>query len=195
MTSTPEQIQFGPLLILDTGDISAIPSGQTSRKTTSSGTQHTYVISGLPGLALNVAYVSWTNGDREVRGLPGSTPSRLFSRLARGNRVSILRFGDHEWMELRVSHITSRQPTVVWSSPRKANEIELNEACGFDVRTALVRIGALELGTRESLIGTMHRRRTDLCVLFPRNSILIPLAAFAAVRVLPIYREEPLTAQ
>ena len=129
-------------------------------------------------------------GDLEVMGLPGSTPHRLFFRLAKGSRISISKHEDLGWMELRISRITSVEPRMVWSSPRKTDLDGLNDECGFDVESALVDIGAHGVGTREELIGTENRRRTDLCVLFEANEMIVPLAAFAAVRVIPMSRQD-----
>lgn len=189
MTRHLGSVDFGPTRIVDTGKIEHIPHGQTSKRRTSSGTSHIYLILGSPGLSVRAAFIEWDNGDREVRGLPGSTPHHLFSRLVKGGRVSIMRHGIEEWMELRISMITAVEPRLVWSNPRKTDLDGLNDECGFDVKNALSDIGAHGVGTLEELIGTENRRRTDLCVLFEANERIVPLAAFAAVRVISISRQ------
>ncbi|MCH7497066.1 MAG: hypothetical protein IH971_04345 [Candidatus Marinimicrobia bacterium] len=183
-------INFGSVRITDTGESEIIEHDETSKRRWSSGVSHTYLITCLPNLEARVAYVDWKNGDREIRGLPGSRPSRLFTRFATGNRVSISSHNGFEWMQLRVSKITSRQPEKVWSNPRKISVEQLNDACGFDVALALKELGAVGVDTRVALIGTKNKNRTDLCVLFQKDEIYIPLAAFASIRVIPISREE-----
>ena len=189
VTLAEPSIEFGPLRIVNTGQTEHISHGQTSKRRTSSGNSHLFLILGDQDLSVRVAYIDWENGDREVKGLPGSTPHRLFSRLAKGSRISISKHGDLEWMELRISRITSVEPRIVWSTPHKINLDGLSDEWGFDLARALLSLGARSVGSREELIGTDNRRRTDLCVLFGANEMAVPIAAFAAVRVIPISRQ------
>ncbi len=187
--ATERSIDFGPVRLIDTGQVEHITSGQTSKRQTSSGSSRLFLIQSDLDISVRVAYIDWENDDREVRGLPGSTPNRLFSRLARGSRISVSRFQDLEWMELRISTITSMEPRIIWSNPRKIDLLGLNEACGFNVQRGLKELGAQGVGKREDLINTDNNRATDLCVLFSSDDKIVPIAAFAAVRVIPIGRQ------
>ena len=182
------QVSFGSTKIRDLEDTFQIENGETSKRRKSSGTAHIFVVTGLPSLEARIAYIDWENGDREVRGLPRSSPSIVLSRLAKGTRISISSHqGNLEWMELRLSRITQRHPKVAWSNPKQASIDDVNKACAFDVGQTLTAIGAVDLGTREDVIETTNRRRNELCVTFTRDDRIVPLAAFTAVRVLPLY--------
>ena len=185
------RIGFGPTEIRETSETFRIPDGETSKRRKSSGTAGVFLVTGPPNLKARVAYIDWENGDREVRGVPKSSPAIVLSRLAKGTRISISPHrDDFEWMELRLSRVTQRHPKVAWSIPKQASVDEVNEACAFDVGRTLIALGAVAIGTREEAIQTTNRRRNELCVVFNKGDRMVPVAAFTAVRVLPLYLEE-----
>ena len=50
----------------------------------------------------------------------------------------------------------------------------------------MIKLGAQGVGERQDLIDTTNNRATDLCVLFGTNDMIVPIATFAAARIIPI---------
>lgn len=64
-------------------------------------TQHLAFLTGPDGIALEVAYLIFSNGDRDVRVLEtGDTPSP-YSRLGHGGRLGVYSLGDRHYCETR----------------------------------------------------------------------------------------------
>src|SRR4051812_6809792 len=75
------------------------------------GSASVSAVTGAGGIAMDVAVITW-EGSREVAALDcHGSPPRI-QRLARGGRIGIHRHEDAEWMELRLSRLTSAD----WSS-------------------------------------------------------------------------------
>ena len=63
---------------------------------------------------------------------------------------------------------------------------ELSEITGINVANELTRLGACNVGTRADLTGETNKTRNWPCVVFEADDILTPVAAWAAVTVLPL---------
>jgi len=92
-------------------------------------------------------------------------------------------------MELRQARLT----TGKWSSRFRATPGQLEAGAGLDVPEALLALAALKVGTKEEVYGETNRNRHQYCVTFAEGNTAVPLAAYAAVTVLPLlngYRAE-----
>jgi hypothetical protein len=78
-----------------------------------------------------------------------------------------------------------------WSNPFKASLDELDAAAEVDARAELLSVGAQAVGTRSKLLGDEGLRRTDLCVTYRADDLIVPVVSYTITRVLPILREWP----
>jgi len=85
-------------------------------------------------------------------------------------------------MDLRTA-----EPKPDSRATRKVKPIaELSEITGINVANELTRLGACNVGTRADLTGETNKTRNWPCVVFEADDILTPVAAWAAVTVLPL---------
>jgi hypothetical protein len=146
------------------------------------GTAAVAGVTGGGGVAVDVAVITWT-GSREVAAIDcHGSPPRI-QRLAHGGRMGIHLASDkEEWMELRISRLTSAE----WSSEFQTTLRDLEIVTRLDVGVRLGELGATALGTRADVLGESGRRRHELAVVFPRADFAVPVAAYCCVRVLPL---------
>lgn len=73
---------------------------------------------------------------------------------------------------------------------RSRNLKEVDKIIGFSLKEELVRVGALDVGTREQLDANPNRQmRNSPCVLFDQDDIFTPVAAWVATTVAPLQKE------
>lgn len=148
-----------------------------------SGVARVAAVTGPGGIAIDLAVIVWP-GSKEVAALDcyGSPPR--IQRLGRGGRIGIrdAETHDHEWMELRISRLTSAE----WSSEFQTTVAELSTVCRLDASAALRALGATGVGTRHDVLADEGRRKNEVAVRFPAGSIEAPLGAYCLVRVLPL---------
>jgi hypothetical protein len=146
--------------------------------------QHLAFITGPDGIALETAYLIFSNGDRDLRVLEsGDTPSP-YSRLAHGGRLGVYSLGDFNYCELRAMKLGDKN----WSNLQRATYSEMETWLGSNVNDFLASLGASKAMTRESLFGDEGRRRNELASSFNHDNLLAPFAIFALTRPLPLLR-------
>jgi hypothetical protein len=134
------------------------------------------------GHALELAYLAAPNGERWVQCQKVDSPVRLLDSVEDRLRLTIQSVNGHDWCELRQARATGER----WSSLFKPTFAELDEAAEADVNRELRSAGAVNVGTREALLGDTSRRRTFPCVVFERGDEHVPVLAFVLTRVLPL---------
>lgn len=134
------------------------------------------------GHELELAYLHAPNGERWVQCRKVDSPVRLLDSVEDRLRLTIQDDGPREWCELRQARATGER----WSSLFRPTFAELDEAAGADVARELRARGALQVGTREAVLGDQGRRRSFPCVVFERGNEDVPLLAFVLTRVLPL---------
>jgi hypothetical protein len=147
-------------------------------------TQHLAFVTGPDGIALEVAYLIFSNGDRDVRVLEtGDTPSP-YSRLGHGGRLGVYSLGDRNYCETRAMKLDAAS----WSNLQRATYCEIEGWLGSSVNEFLVSIGGSKLLTREGLFGDEGRRRNELACSFDTNNFMTPFGIFALTRPLPLLK-------
>ncbi len=166
--------------------------GTTSSGQSSQGTASLWEATGPPGVALTLADVTWSNGERDVRAFEIECPlpqalggPRPLTRLERGGRLSVLRKGGQEYVELQVSRIDPDSPEL-WSSTYKATDEDFRHLAGDDWKRSLLEAGASKIGPRESVIGDEGRRRKFLCAVLGDRDFPLPVVAYSLTRILPL---------
>ncbi len=177
------EISVGPINVKYMGE------SQTEAVTMSGGdpipaTQHLAFITGPDGIALETAYLIFSNGDRDVRVLEtGDTPGP-YSRLGHGGRLGVYPLGNQHYCEMRAMKLGEEG----WSNLQRATYSEIESWLGSSVDEFLISIGGSNLLTRESLFGDEGRRRNELACSFESENFLAPFGIFALTRPLPLLK-------
>lgn len=149
-----------------------------------SAIQHLAFITGPDGIALEVAYLIFSNGDRDVRVLEtGDTPSP-YSRLGHGGRLGVYPLGNQHYCEIRAMKLGEKN----WSNLQRTTYSEIEGWLGSSVNNFLVAIGGSSLLTREGLFGDEGRRRNELACSFDTENFMTPFGIFALTRPLPLLK-------
>jgi hypothetical protein len=149
-----------------------------------SATQHLAFVTGPDGIALETAYLIFSNGDRDVRVLEtGDTPSP-YSRLGHGGRLGVYPLSDKHYCETRAMKLGEEG----WSNLQRASFSEIEGWLGADLNNFLTSIDASKLLTREGLFGDEGRRRNELASSFASENFMAPFGIFALTRPLPLLK-------
>jgi hypothetical protein len=149
-----------------------------------SATQHLAFITGPDGIALEVAYLIFSNGDRDVRVLEtGDTPTP-YSRLGHGGRLGVYALGDNHYCETRAMKLSDEN----WSNLQRVTYSEIEGWLGANVNDFLTSVGASKLMTRETLFGDDSRRRNELASSFSPENYMAPFAIYSLTRPLPLLK-------
>jgi len=108
--------------------------------------------------------------------LYGYKGGRIGASLRDGMYLSRLRIS-------KVSSDPSKNPSQV-----KISLDEADQALEIPLTEVLIQAGAQGVGTFEELVGETNTTKSELGVLFPKDNFHVPLAAYVALRVVPIHR-------
>ena len=147
------------------------------------------VIGAEPGIRLDIEWCFADYGEAWVKAVDAHHSPQFIHRLVHGLRPGIHLIEGREneaFMELRQARIVDDPD---WPRLRKVSEAELDDAAGTTVAAELVALGAITVSTRERAWGDTNRRKTDLCVVFDVDNVLVPFAAYALTRVAPLALE------
>lgn len=176
-------IEVGPLRVkvMATFSVTAVPmSGGVPLE----AKQCLAFITGPDGIALETAYIEFSNNSRDVRVIEtGDTPNP-YLRLGHGGRLGVYEYGDQLYCELRAMKLKDS----AWSNLQRTTSIELERWLGTKLNTFLDSVGATSIQTREDLFGDTGRRRNEIAVGFRRDNVIAPLAVYALTRPLPLLR-------
>ena len=175
-------LEHGGFELLDLG--SWVPvEGQTSSRNVSKGQAYQFELRAGNRVALTLGEVHWANGDWEVRGLSVERAPDSLRRLEHGLRMGVRRMTRGRGLvEIRVARCKDQN----WSNMFQTSETEMKQIIGAPLGTFLRKFGALEVGSREDVLGDVSNRRNDLCATFNDDDSLVPIVAYFVTRVLPI---------
>jgi len=178
------EIVCGPLTACWIGE-RAVAKGQTCSGEECSATVYLCEVKIPSGGRLELGYMVWSNGERNVEAVNAVGVSKLIRRLEHGLRLGIHPRGSEDWIELGQARMKGED----WAGKFKASPAQLNEGAGIGVTRILKNLGATEIGTKEKLLNDDSKRRFYLCAVFGRNSTQVPIAAYMLTRVLPLINE------
>lgn len=161
--------------------------GETTSRIQDVGRAVVYQVDGPGGVELDVGDVSWSKGERDVRVLnrKGSPENINRHRLRMG-----IRLHGHgierpvAWIELTQARLKPHG----WSNAFQASLEELDQGAGLKVRAELMKLGALDVDTRQAALRENGRRRNFMCALFGESNSRVPVAAYVLTRIAPIAR-------
>ena len=176
-------IDVGPLRVkmMSTLAISAVPmSGGVSIE----AVHHLAFITGPDGIALETAYIEFSDHSRDVRTIEtGDTPNP-YLRLGHGGRLGVYEYGNQLYCELRAMKLKDG----AWSNLQRTTSTEIESWLGSSLSGFLESVGATSIQTREELFGDSGRRRHEIAAGFSKENPLAPIALYALTRPLPLLR-------
>jgi len=177
----------GDLVIQDSGRIIRNVPGETTRREPSIGKFHIFSVMDGKGMAIDLAYATWGNGDIDIRPNNVVSNDQALLRLAHSRmRMTVRDYdGNLAWVELSQARILPNTPTH-WSTRRRASIDELNNGADLDVEQLLIDAGAVAVDMKQTAINDFGRRRNFYCALFPKDNRDCPVTAFVLTRILPI---------
>jgi hypothetical protein len=191
--STVSEVFFcGDLSINRTNNFKGIKKGQTVSGVSCSGEQRIYEVRG-DNIRLDLGYSAWANGEKDIRSaFEVIGPAALRSLEGGRNRLGLRPVNQPQingenliWIELSQSRV--REDSFNQRSTlRRANWDELDRGAELDSIETLRQAGAIELGTKEEILGSDDKRRFYLCATFEEKNDLFPIVAFVVTRVLPL---------
>ena len=179
--NAPADVEGGPLSACFSGVVK-LEEGQTCSGKKCSAEAQIFNAEVPDGGILEITYLVWSNGERDVRILEARNTSRALRRLEHGLRLGIHTIKHRDWIELG----QARMKSPAWAGKFKATRSQLDEGAKVPVVEVLEGYGADAIGTKEQLLGDSSKKRGYLCAVFKRSSYEVPVAAYMLTRVLPI---------
>jgi len=140
---------------------------------------------------LDIEYCEAENGERWVHAVNAHSSPACIHRLVHGLRPGIHRIPGRDavrFMELRQARIVDDPE---WPRLRKVPIGDLDDGAATGVEAMLIELGAEVVNTREVAWGDEGRRRTDLCVVFDAENVIVAMVAYALTRLAPLVEEPP----
>jgi tRNA A-37 threonylcarbamoyl transferase component Bud32 len=142
-------------------------------------------------IRLDVEFCEADNGERWIRAVDAHSSPACIHRLVHGLRPGIRLapdLDDSVFMELRQARIVDDPD---WPRLRKVSLADLDEGAATVVSALLLDLGAEAVDTRETVWGDSDKRRTDLCVLFDPENLVVAFAAYGLTRLAPLVEVSP----
>lgn len=151
------------------------------------GRQALFEVAGPEGIQLDLAYVLWRGGEREIRRDPRLRKPLQGEHLLGRPRLAVEQVGEgFLGMDLGLTAIDETGEDRV----EVVSEYELDMAARTCIRCALQAAGATAMGTRQELLGVCDDRRHMLCTTFPEEARRVPAVAFTLTRIAPFLGRE-----
>jgi hypothetical protein len=177
-------MEIGPVRLVETGERRPFEGETTTKGQRKRGVARIFEVTG-PDLDVEIADVSFENGKRDIRMLDRRAVVPL-DRLTHGLRVGVhAARGQRWWVLLRLPAVGARG-TVTW---HKTNLEELNRVCGFDVREALIKGGAVAVNRAELAIGSTKQSKDQLCAVFESEGSSFPAVAYTITPLIAFWRQ------
>jgi len=143
------------------------------------------LITAKDGLALEVAYMKFSSGERDIRVLDVTDSPNPYIRLGHGGRLGAHPFGSRMFFcELRVMKLKDEK----WGNPVGVDVETIDTLLGYSIDGLFKELGGSGVSTRERITGDTSRRRNELAVSFDKDNMQIPLVAYAVTRPLAMLR-------
>jgi hypothetical protein len=155
--------------------------GETASGHASVGKGVLYELTGSDNLRLTVRDTRWANGERDVVACERHESPERFDTLVDRMRLSVLDHGGL-YVELRQARVRSNGHAGLYN----ASATDLDDGAGVGVRATLLAQCAVQVATREELLGDKGSTRFRMGARFTDEDSLVPLVAYVLTRVCPI---------
>jgi hypothetical protein len=149
------------------------------------GLRYLALMTGPSEIQLEVGLTIFDDFNGEVKTLDHGTAPLPYSRLTHGCRMTVYKRQDFFWSELRYAKLNEQ----LWSNLAMADINSLSHLLDLPLQQTLLEYGALQVGTREEILGDTHNRRNQLCVTFPADNFKFPLIAYGLTRPIALLKQ------
>ena len=181
--------ELSPLVLSPTTEVARLYDAKTMGGKRSSATAHTFRVTGAT-IDIDVQYIYWWNGEREVRISTARTAPLAITRAVGHRRLAVMdvdqAVGYNALMQYACLQQARTKDDQGWSSLYWPTMAELDEGAGLPVASTLQSLGAGEVGTHLEVFGGVGRTSSLIVVTFPCDNEVVPVAAFVLTRVLPL---------
>jgi len=127
----------------------------------------------------------WQTGEIDIVCVEATGSSLLHTVIGR-MRLSIYQQDnpDKQWCAIKTAQLKSTSPPH--ANLFLANLDYYTDYLGFDIKHFLQQFGSFDLDTIKELFNETGRSKNTLALVYNKNEIEVPLAAFVASRVIPI---------
>ena len=160
--------------------------GQTSSRQDSQADATQYRVTGSFNVdySLVLQYQQWQTGETDIVCIEAKGSNLLHTVIGR-MRLSLYPLNDNkQWFALKTAQLKSQSPPH--ANLFMAGADYYQEQLGFSLSDALNEQATCKVGTKEEILNETGRSKNTLAVVFDKEDINVPLAAFTASRVLPI---------
>jgi hypothetical protein len=160
--------------------------GQTSSRQDSQADVMQYRVTGSfhVDYSLVLQYQLWQTGETDIVCIEAKGSNLLHTVIGR-MRLSVYDHKDNkQWFALKTAQLKSQSPPH--ANLFMAGADYYQEQLGFSLSDALNEQATCKVGTKEELLNETGRSKNTLAVVYNKEDINVPLAAFTASRVLPI---------
>jgi hypothetical protein len=160
--------------------------GQTSSRVESQADATQYSVKGNfhVSYSLILQYQQWQTGETDMVCIEAKGSNLLHTVIGR-MRLSLYSQNENNfWFALKTAQLKSQSPPH--ANLFMAGADFYQEQLGFSLSDALNEQATCKVGTKEEILNETGRSKNTLAVVYNKEDINVPLAAFTASRVLPI---------
>ena len=160
--------------------------GQTSGRIEShaDATQYSVIGNFLVDYALILQYQQWQTGETDIVCIEAKGSNLLHTVIGR-MRLSLYPQNENNlWFALKTAQLKSQSPPH--ANLFMAGADFYQEQLGFSLGDFLNDQATCKVGAKEEILNETVRSKNSLAVVYNKEDINVPLAAFTASRVLPI---------
>jgi hypothetical protein len=161
-------------------------TGQTSSRTESQADAIQYYVHGTfqVDYSLILQYQQWQTGETDIVCAEAKGSNLLTTVIGRMRLSIFIKDGNKHWFALKTAQLKNQSPPH--ANLFMAGKDYYQEQLGFSLNDFLNEQAPCKVGTKEELLNETGRSKNTLAVVYNKEDINVPLAAFAASRVLPI---------
>ena len=153
------------------------------------GSRYRFLLDGIAKYSLVVEYIKFLDGTGIV-GLGGdyAGPKLLYNNLYSRLRIGTFELGDKSWCEIRIPRKSDKNPNRL--TAQKVLLEDLDSRIGMPgVKEFFLCNGALDIDTREVLIGDESNRKSQLSIIWNHKDLVFPIVVFVLSRLVPVTQE------
>ena len=153
------------------------------------GSRYRFLLDGIAKYSIVVEYIKFLDGTGII-GLGGdfAGPRLLYDNLYSRLRIGTFKLGDKSWCEIRIPRKSDKNPNRL--TAQKVLLEDLDSKIGMPgVKDFLLGNGALDIDTREMLIGDESNRKSQLSIIWNDKDLVFPVVVFVLSRLIPVSQE------
>ena len=153
------------------------------------GSRYRFLLDGIAKYSLVVEYIKFLDGTGII-GLGGdfAGPKLLYNNLYSRLRIGTFKLGDKSWCEIRIPRKSDKNPNRL--TAQKVLLEDLDSRIGMPgVKDFFLGNGALDIDTREVLIGDESNRKSQLSIIWNHKDLVFPVVVFVLSRLVPVTQE------